>query len=301
MSTTPAIRDPQDLPALYQGANEQSLDAQRSFLMWSKLRLCSIVVAALGGAIGLTAGDFHVGGAIAFVAFAVVIAAELVLAIGRPDRIWYQGRTAAESAKTLSWRYMVRGEPFETDARDADEKLLAELDNVLHDLNNLPVQARPGDVQISEKMRQIRALAFKERRMVYLHERIQDQQGWYAGKAARNHTQANRWIVATIVLEFFGLIGGAVKAAGLIDVDLLGIFATAAAAAAAWLQAKQYQNLATAYGVTSQELASLASRVETLADEAMWAQFVDAAEEAISREHTLWRASLGIPVRPRRP
>ena len=42
-------------------------------------------------------------------------------------------------------------------------------------------------------------------------------------------------------------------------------------------------------------------RVETLADEAMWAQFVDAAEEAISREHTLWRASLGIPVRPRRP
>jgi hypothetical protein len=196
---------------------------------------------------------------------------------------------------------MVRGEPFETDARDADEKLLAELDNVLHDLNNLPVQARSGDVQISEKMRQIRALAFEERRMVYLHERIQDQQGWYAGKAARNQTQANRWIVATIVLEFFGLIGGAVKAAGWIEVDLLGIFATAATAAAAWLQAKQHQNLATAYGVTSQELASLASRVETLADEAMWAQFVDAAEEAISREHTLWRASLGIPVRPRRP
>jgi SMODS and SLOG-associating 2TM effector domain 3 len=54
VSTAPAIRDPQDLPALYQGANEQSLDAQRSFLMWSKLRLGSLVVAALGGAIGLT-------------------------------------------------------------------------------------------------------------------------------------------------------------------------------------------------------------------------------------------------------
>ena len=300
MCTTPTIRDPDDFPALYQSANQQSCNAQRSFLLWFKLRLSGFVVAALGGAIGWSVGHLQVGGAIAFLAFAVALAAELVLAIGRSDRIWYEGRAAAESVRTLSWRYMVHGEPFETDVENVDEKFLAEISDVLHDLNELPVQARSGhDIQIAAKMRQIRALPFAERRMLYLRERIADQQGWYAGKAAWNQRRANGWIVASIALEFLGLIGGGLKAGGWINVDLLGIFATAAAGATAWLQAKQYQNLAMTYGLTSQELAAVATGIEALADETMWGQVVDAAEEAISREHTLWRATRGIRVPPR--
>ena len=31
-----------------------------------------------------------------------------------PLTTWYEGRAAAESAKTLAWRYMVRAEPFVT-------------------------------------------------------------------------------------------------------------------------------------------------------------------------------------------
>lgn len=96
------------------------------------------------------------------------------------------------------------------------------------------------------------------------------------------------------------LIGGGVKAVGWIDVDLLGIFAAAAAAATAWMQAKQHRNLATAYGVTSQELAAIASELEALSDESAWADFVTEAEDAISREHTLWRASLGVSAQRRR-
>lgn len=44
--------------------------------------------------------------------------------------------------------------------------------------------------------------------------------------------------------------------------------AAAAATVTAWVQAKQYQNLATAYGVTAQELAAVASEVEVMTDEA---------------------------------
>ena len=54
-----------------------------------------------------------------------------------------------------------------------------------------------------------------------------------------------------------------------------------------------------AYGVTSQELAAVASEVEALTDQALWGQLVAAAEAAISREHTLWTASRGIMVRGR--
>src|SRR5690606_15189811 len=40
----------------------------------------------------------------------------------KPDRIWYNARAVAESVKTLTWRYMMRAEPFqateETPLRD---------------------------------------------------------------------------------------------------------------------------------------------------------------------------------------
>ncbi|HUO39689.1 MAG TPA: SLATT domain-containing protein, partial [Mycobacterium sp.] len=136
-----------------------------------------------------------------------------------------------------------------------------------------------------------------------LSERIQNQEEWYSRKAKWNADRATRWVTTSIVLEFAGLLGGAAKAFdktvfGWVDVDLLGVFAAAAAAATAWLQAKQHENLATAYGVTSQELAAVGSEVEMQTDETTWPQFVSTAEEAISREHTLWRASRGIHTKP---
>lgn len=301
MATTPPVLVSEDFPALQQSTDQQSLGAQKSFLLWFKIRLAGVVVAAVGGAIAWTSGPIHVGGVVAFLAFAAALAAELILAVRRPERIWYEGRAAAESMKTLTWRYMVGGEGFEGGVDGADGRLLAELKEVLHDLHALPVHTLSGhEVQISAKMREIRALPFEQRRAVYLSQRIQDQQGWYAKKAEWNAKRANVWTVTSVALEFFGLVGAAVKAVGRADIDLLAIFAAAAAAAAAWLQAKQYQNLATAYGVTSQELAAVASELEAVRDESTWAQFVAEAEEAISREHTLWRASRGVPGQRRR-
>jgi SMODS and SLOG-associating 2TM effector domain 1 len=43
--------------------------------------------------------------------------------------------------------------------------------------------------------------------------------------------------------------------------------------------------------VASQELSAISGQVDWSASERDWAHFVDQAEEAISREHTLWRAS----------
>jgi hypothetical protein len=301
MATTTPVLVSEDFPALHQSTNQQSLSAQKSFLLWSKIRLAGFVIAAVGAAIAWTTGPIHVGGVVAFLAFATALAAELILAVRRPDRIWYEGRAAAESTKTLTWRYMVRGEGFEGGVDDADGRLLAELKEVIHDLHALPVQALSGhEMQISGKMREIRALPFEQRRAVYLAQRIQDQQGWYATKAGWNAKRANVWTVTSIALEFFGLVGGAVTALGWANIDLLSIFAAAAAAATAWLQAKQYQSLSTAYGVTSQELAAVASELEAVRDESTWAHFVAGAEEAISREHTLWRASRGVPRQPHR-
>jgi SMODS and SLOG-associating 2TM effector domain 3/SMODS and SLOG-associating 2TM effector domain 1 len=284
-----------DLPALYRSADRESERAQRSYLMSLRVRLGALLVAAFGGALTLaTARDFQVGGGLAFVAFACALGAELFLATTNPLTTWYEGRAAAESAKTLAWRYMVRGEPFEVVSPDVDKQFLAQTYSLLQDLRSISVgTAEAGAHQITDKMRQVRGLDFDERRQVYLVDRIVDQQRWYSEKARWNDRRARGWVLISIVLEIAGLVGGALKAFGWISFDLLGFLAASAGAVVAWIEAKQHRTLATAYGIASQELASIATELPTLNSEERWAAFVGEAEEAISREHTLWRASRG--------
>jgi SMODS and SLOG-associating 2TM effector domain 3 len=107
MSVT--IDGPADFPALFRSADRELQRAQRSYLTSLRVRLGSLVVAAFGGALTLTtAGGFQVGGGLAFLAFAFALGAELFLATTSPLTTWYEGRAAAESAKTLAWRYIAR-------------------------------------------------------------------------------------------------------------------------------------------------------------------------------------------------
>ena len=294
MSVT--IDSPADFPALYRSADQESGRAQRSYLRSLKVRLGALLVAAFGGGVTLTtSANFQVGGGLAFLAFACALGAELFLATTSPHAAWYEGRAAAESAKTLAWRYMVRAEPFEVDTPDVDAEFLARTRSVLQDLQSISLGAGvAGEQQISDKMRQVRALNFEERRQIYLDDRIADQQRWYSEKARWNDRRARAWVLVSIVLEIAGLVGGALKAFGWINFDLLGFLAAGAGSVTAWIEAKQHRNLATAYGIASQELASIATELVTLPNEERWATYVGQAEEAISREHTLWRASRGL-------
>jgi len=153
----------------------------------------------------------------------------------------------------------------------------------------VPVSAAAD--QITPGLRRLRGLALEERRELYRDERIGGQQAWYARSALRHERRATQWSLALTSLEALGLTGGVLKATGVLGVDLLGLAGAVVAAGAAWVHAKQHQSLANAYAVASQELAAISGQVGWAASEQEWAHFVDQAEEAISREHTLWRAS----------
>ena len=140
MSVT--IDGPADLSALYRSADRESQRAQRTYLRSLRVRLGALLVAAFGGAIALTtAGGLQVGGGLAFVAFACALGAELFLATTSPLTTWYEGRAAAESAKTLAWRYMVRAEPFEVDGPDVDKQFVAQTYSLLQDLRSISSRA----------------------------------------------------------------------------------------------------------------------------------------------------------------
>jgi hypothetical protein len=287
--------DESDFPALYHAADRNSLDGQRRFLTATQLRLVMLVVAAVFGLITWRRGRADLAAVVAGTAFSVALVAEVYLLRRRPDRLWYDGRAAAESAKTLTWRYLVGGNPFgltEVSEEEAERLLLHRFRQVAAELRGAHlVPISDAADQIGPALRRVRSLPLEERRALYRSGRIGAQQAWYRGKARWNERRATQWSLVLTGLEALGLGGAVLKAMGTFGFDLLGLASALVGAGAAWVQTKQHQNLASAYEVASQELTVIGAHGDWASDEPAWAHFVDQAEEAISREHTTWRAS----------
>ena len=289
-----------DLPPLFHGADGSSMAAQTRFLRATRLRLFGLVGAGLFGLFtwksGLSPVDW--AGVLAASCFVTALVLETYLQQTKPERTWYEARAIAESVKTLSWRYAVGGEPFnigvDPEPRVAELFLdrLKTLFDVVRDLDLSPPNS--SGEQITRAMRDARTLSLIDRKTLYERDRVEAQQNWYQAKATWNNRRANKWIGGMLALEVAGVICGILKAVGVIEGDLLLFTGAVVATMTAWLQTKQHRNLATAYAVTVLELASVRSKIASQQTELDWAAFVNDAEEAFSREHTLWKASRGV-------
>jgi SMODS and SLOG-associating 2TM effector domain 3/SMODS and SLOG-associating 2TM effector domain 1 len=285
---------------LFRSADATAIAAQRQYLLAIRVRLYLLVVAAAAGVVSIAAGGVDWSSLVGAAALVAAALTELYLVRDRPEQRWYSGRAAAESAKTLGWRYAVGAEPFGFHAlsgREADRLLVDRLGDVLTDLDDLATEAlHAGTEQITAAMRAVRAAPLPVRRAVYERWRIVEALEWYRTRSAWNLRRARQLTLAVLGFEVVGAVGGLLRVAG-ISVNLLGVAATGAAALGLWLQVKQHQVLAHAYAVTAQELSSVRSLIQWQESESEWSGFVDDAEHAISREHTLWRAKRGLPDR----
>ena len=205
----------------------------------------------------------------------------------------------ADSVKTLAWRYMVGGDPFPVDHDGAEttRHFLRRLDEVLIDLTEFNLRPPASPAQISDVMRAARLQDLTARKVFYRSDRIEDQQAWYSIRSAWNGRMRARWTSVAIIIEFCGLGVGVARGVKVFDIDVLGLLAAVGAGIAAWVLAKQYEQLNRSHFVASQELASIAVAIEEVQQEEDWSAFVASAEAAISREHSLWRASRGVTLR----
>lgn len=283
---------PMPYPASYVAADEMSAANQKRYMEAIRYRLVFLALAALGGAVTMV-GPVDWFAWLALVAFLAAIVCEVFILTARPDERWYEGRAAAESAKTITWRFAVGGDPFgaDTPSDKAVQLLIDQLRDVAEDL---PHVSRDLDgEELPDELMALRGRPFEQRREHYLKGRVQDQVRWYRAKAKLNARNQIRFLLITIVLEFVGVLGAVLRIADVVDVDLLGVIAAVAAGAASWAQTRQYGQLSRAYAVAANELAIIEAQAKVQPED-RWSRFVDEAEEAISREHTLWRASRGV-------
>jgi hypothetical protein len=257
--------------------------------------LLGLLLAAVSGAFSWTvSGETDLWGLVAVAGFVIALAMKVQILTTRVDRAWYEARAAAESVKTMAWRYAVGADPFpkEQDAQVTDELFSNRLRDVLTDLESVSlVHPTIAHEQLTAEMKTIRAQPLTERRSIYRTQRVIDQQHWYVHKAKSHDLNARVWSFVMLACELAGAGGALAKATGVFDFDLLGVAAAGAAAVVAWEQVRQDSTLAKAYSIAAQELSAIELLLTHQESEPAWAKFVASSEEAISREHTLWRAS----------
>ena len=151
-----------------------------------RVRYLALVFAAVGGALSWKTGSMEIFGWLALVAFATSLGVEVYILAVQPDQLWYEGRAAAESVKTLAWRFAVCGDPFgpELSDRTADERFLSQIRAITQDLTHLSMPPPEGaQLQIPRGMLDMRKRTFEDRRAAYAKGRIDDQINWYTKKA----------------------------------------------------------------------------------------------------------------------
>ncbi|MGW0192697.1 DUF4231 domain-containing protein [Nonomuraea sp. NPDC003201] len=299
MSVGSVKLDNHDLPATFNSADQASLSGQRFARNLVKCELFCLAIAAATGLSTWRVGDkaLDVLAAVGFIAFGCALIVSTVRVYKRPEDMWYAGRAAAESIKTLAWRYAVGGDPFSKTLIDRDVRveLLHRIEEIFAELRSLTLPpVSPNAVEITDNMAAIRALPFEDRKSFYISDRVSDQMEWYSKRAEQHRKAARTWTAITIASSAIGCLMGFLKFIGPLDVDVLGLGAAIASAATAWNQLNQHRVNYASYVVASRELSIIRDRARNT-EESEWSAFVSDAEDAVSREHTMWLARHGHP------
>jgi hypothetical protein len=308
-TTSTTIMADADLPLLFRQADAASIRSQRRFFRSLGAELLFLLFGSLAGLftfLPFATAPFTVLGVMvrplpyAQLVAAALIAVALAIRLHRYgthlDTYWYEARAAAESAKSLAWRYAVGGDLFEVakPAQEADDLFRRRLQETLTDLSRSVHGVTFSEQgQITDALRHLRAQDLSTRRQAYLEGRVADQQRWYERKQARNQELARFAQGISIVLEVLSILLAVAQAIGLLGINLQTFATAILAGGIAWSQAHRYQDLAATYNVAAKEAEAMKGLLPAESDEGAWADFVEHAETAFSREHRLWRATRG--------
>lgn len=286
---------PIQYPALYVESDRASLQAQASHFRLLRLQLGLLLVVSLISTLLPIIPDKH-RTAVAVALPVALAAALLVMWVSRhrrDERIWFDTRAIAESTKTTIWRYLMQAPPF--DAADIDEvtKLLisrlTEIRSAFPGVEQHITGERSFAAPLPASLRSTRSLPLRDRQQLYLRERITDERDWYRSRCVWNRNMASRWFWCVVGLQSCALFWaiGQVQY-GPSPFNIIAILMVLSAAFVAWSQSRRHEELVQSYGLAAQELDSLEALLTTISTETDFRQLVEQAEDAISREHTVW-------------
>lgn len=289
----------EDLPGIYYSASESAIAAQKTFLWLIKINIGLLIALAILSSVNISSIEKDSQYLIPLTSAVLMIFSIIITFAtdnGKYEKKWYDRRAIAESLKTLSWKFMMKAEPFfGLTKEEAETKFLSDFKEIKNaikptgDLFGGTTQA--NEHQLTDRMKEVYASDLDTRKGTYEKNRISSQKKWYKNNSGINSKKAGRFFWVIIGLQIFTLLA-ALLMISMPDSTLnpTGLATTAIAVLMTWVQVKQYRNLAESYGITSTELSLIEDTIPNIDTNVKFSSFVAESEMAISREHTLWRA-----------
>ena len=281
----------EDYPKLYRQADIVSLKNQRNYLFSIKLYLKFLVIGSALSLYGIKSKTFALIAALFFLAS---IGVNIWLLLGKENKIWYNARSVAESVKTLTWKFMMKAEPFNCDEKVAIEKFLAILKEIISQNEELLSEffkEPTGLTQISHKMKEIRDRNVEDRFKFYKENRLVNQLNWYSEKAKENTTNKNKWFIIMIILQSLAVIFVICRIAWpVFKYWPPEVLAVASGGILSWIHVRKFRDLSSAYSLAASEINLINERPIDIDTEQDLSNFVSDTENAFSREHTQWIA-----------
>lgn len=187
-AVTPAgVTEADLMPALFHAADQGSKHAQNRHFRWLKGIGITGVAAAAAGVAQLPVGPVDLLALAATLFFGAQLAMVLGAGLSHDDAAWYDARAAAESMKTMSWRFGVGGEPFPLSVGDdaARANLVERARRILTELSETlapAVEVTPGTLPVA--LVDLRHSPLAVRQEVYRRLRLGDQFHWYRRKSS---------------------------------------------------------------------------------------------------------------------
>lgn len=146
----------EELPSFYRSADAYASRWRRRFARLQAAQLMLLVVAAVGGATSWHKGSIEISAWLSVAALTVALVLRVVQNQLNPEGRWYEGRAAAESTKTLAWRFAIGAEPFLStlDPENAARLFVQRLHEIASVLHNIDEPA--SGQQITDQMWKIR-------------------------------------------------------------------------------------------------------------------------------------------------
>jgi hypothetical protein len=291
------------LPASSEAYGTGAMNAQRAhFLILGFQLSLAVGGSAVAAATALlpTVLPAVAGFSVIVVLFVVGILLQLLATRLNLDKRWYSFRAVRESQKSLAWQYSMCLGEFATAAEDPFKLYLdaiAETENEFDIKPPLPVPDPEDEDRYVSNLRASRSQGWQARRAAFVEERVDDQVRWYGAKAAANRRSALSLDFAVVGLQLVGIVCGvALINLRLNGSALLAVVLAGLATLVAWGQAKQYSALIGPYTNAQRELMTIRQMILAAATEPEFLRSASQAEEAISREHSLWCARRGLQL-----